>query len=195
MLIQGNSKPKYLKIIMFLFFSLIFLLLLKNPIYSLKVKEDNIVNSNVTSQMEVLKNITFKQFKEVVLKFSNGNASKDQFEKQLRELVDTYKIVVFSKKYCGYSQAIRQLFELYKFESEPLFFDLDTETQNSKVQDQLGVLTERQTVPNVLSGASLKSRGGFTDFKQMHDTQTLELNFKNWCGQLVQRKEESNTSD
>lgn len=84
-------------------------------------------------------------------------------------------MVVFSKLYCPYSKRLKQLLrDHYSITPEPTIVELDKHKHGAELQDYLKVVTQRNTVPNVLVGSkSHLSRGGSDDFLKLHNENTL----------------------
>lgn len=90
-------------------------------------------------------------------------------------------MTVFSKSYCPFSAALKQLL-LENYDITPTYnvVELDKHEHGKELQDYLYEVTKRRTVPNVLVGKSLISRGGSDDFKALHKEDKLVELLKVW---------------
>lgn len=98
---------------------------------------------------------------------------------QIRSLAP---MTVFSKSYCPYSKRLKKLLhDSYSITPEPTIVELDKHKHGQELQDYLGTLTGRSTVPNVLVGAgSVESRGGADDFVELHKAGKLAEMLNLW---------------
>lgn len=86
---------------------------------------------------------------------------------QIRSLAP---MTIFSKTYCPYSKKVKALLhDNYEITPEPTIVELDKHANGKELQDYVGEITGRSTVPNVLVGALSDSRGGADDFVKLHE--------------------------
>lgn len=90
-------------------------------------------------------------------------------------------MTIFSKSYCPFSQALKQLLK-ENYDITPMYtiVELDKHAHGKELQDFLYEVTKRRTVPNVLVGKSLISRGGSDDFKALHKEDKLVELLNTW---------------
>lgn len=90
-------------------------------------------------------------------------------------------MVIFSKTYCPYSKKLKQLLrDNYQITPEPTIVELDKHEHGQNLQEYLGETTGRRTVPNVLVGSSLESRGGCDDIVKLHEEGMLQNLLNEW---------------
>lgn len=113
--------------------------------------------------------------------------------KQYREIRALAPMTIFSKTYCPFSKALKQLLlDSYTILPPPTIVELDKSKNGKELQAYLAEITGRRTVPNVLVGASNpQSRGGADDFIDLHKKGELEAALNAWGGKelLVTKKE------
>ncbi len=99
------------------------------------------------------------------------------------KLMESAGMVVFSKSYCPYSKAAKQLlFEQYKITPEPKVIELDIHARGSEVQKELKARTGRSTVPNIIvSGTSI---GGADELGELAESGRLEQRIKSLNSKL-----------
>ncbi|KAL9657053.1 hypothetical protein ABK040_002679 [Willaertia magna] len=87
----------------------------------------------------------------------------------IKNLVNSSKVVIFSKTYCPYCSNAKKLFE--KLGTEYKAVELDTFDEGSDYQNILAQMTKQKTVPSIwVQGEFL---GGFSDVKALHDQNKL----------------------
>lgn len=102
-------------------------------------------------------------------------------ETELREIRAISPMVVFSKSYCPFSKNIKNLLhDHYQITPEPAIVELDKHKHGAELQAYLTEVSGRKTVPNVLVGSSLESRGGSDDFVKLHNEGKLLESLKEW---------------
>jgi glutaredoxin len=98
-------------------------------------------------------------------------------------------MTVFSKSTCPFSRRIKQLLkENYQITPEPQIVELDKHKHGRELQDYLKEVTGRGTVPNVIIGSSMESKGGFDDFAELHKNGELLDALKDWGKNLIDVK-------
>jgi glutaredoxin 3 len=98
---------------------------------------------------------------------STPNPSMDEIKK----LVDTNKVVIFSKTYCSYCSATKDLFKRMNVEGV-LVIELDRDPRGQEIQQELQRMTGQRTVPNVfVNGTHL---GGNSDVQSAAKTGKLQ---------------------
>lgn len=68
----------------------------------------------------------------------------------LSVLFESYPMIVFSKTYCPYSKNAKKVLEFYDIRPRPLIYELDVEEHGADLQAELGKVTGRKTVPNIV---------------------------------------------
>lgn len=96
-------------------------------------------------------------------------------------------MIVFSKSYCPFSTKLKKLLnENYSITPAPIIVELDKHRHGAELQNYLGVVTKRSTVPNVILGTeSLVSKGGADDFVKFHNDGTLAELLNTWGGKDI----------
>ncbi|KAG7192867.1 uncharacterized protein KQ657_001324 [Scheffersomyces spartinae] len=90
-------------------------------------------------------------------------------------------MVIFSKSYCPYSMKLKKLIaENYQITPEPMIVELDKHQFGAELQEYLGEISGRKTVPNVVIGKSVESKGGCDDFLELHNKGKLLDKLKIW---------------
>ncbi|CUM68368.1 uncharacterized protein PRCAT00006091001 [Priceomyces carsonii] len=103
--------------------------------------------------------------------------------KQIRALSP---MTIFSKTYCPYSKKVKALFnDNYQINPQPAIVELDMHEHSKELQDYLEEVTGRKTVPNILVGDSLESRGGCDDMVSLHAEGQLMALLNEWGGKLL----------
>ncbi|CAO3607979.1 unnamed protein product [Cunninghamella echinulata] len=93
-----------------------------------------------------------------------------EIEKLVEQLIKDNKIVVFSKTYCPYCTASKNLFKQLGEKAEVI--ELDTRPDGSAIQDYLNTKTGQRTVPNIfINGQHI---GGNSDLQTANSTGQLE---------------------
>lgn len=118
-------------------------------------------------------------------KIQEGKSEKTEEDfdvaKALLEIRAMSPMVIFSKTYCPYSKRLKQLLrDNYQITPEPTIVELDKHGYGQNLQEYLKETTGRGTVPNVLVGTSLQSRGGCDDIKKLHDEGKLLTLLVEW---------------
>lgn len=147
-------------------------------------KNDDKVDAAINNEISKLNNDESEQ------DTSSEKAQEDQSEKTeegfdaakaLLEIRAMSPMVIFSKTYCPYSKRLKQLLrDNYQITPEPTIMELDKHGYGQNLQEYLEETTGRGTVPNVLVGTSLESRGGFDDIKKLHDEGKLLTLLVEW---------------
>ncbi|GAV58351.1 Glutaredoxin domain-containing protein, partial [Cephalotus follicularis] len=83
---------------------------------------------------------------------------------KVKEIVNSYPVVVFSKTYCGYCKRVKQL--LTQLGANFKVIELDEEIDGSVIQEALGQWTGQRTIPSVFIGG--KHIGGCDSVLVMH---------------------------
>lgn len=102
-------------------------------------------------------------------------------EKEFNEILSFAPVVIFSKTYCPYLQRLKALLKNdYELIPEPIIVELDKHKHGKELQEYIGELSGRKTVPNLfVKGVS---RGGSDDIKALHDAGTLLDLLTTWGG-------------
>lgn len=101
--------------------------------------------------------------------------------KELIQIRSVSPMVIFSKTYCPYSKRLKNLLK-GNYEITPTYavVELDKHKNGKKLQEYLGQISGRNTVPNVLIGDSNTSKGGCDDFLNLHESGKLEAFLNEW---------------
>mmetsp|Transcript_8436 Transcript_8436/g.16798 ORF Transcript_8436/g.16798 Transcript_8436/m.16798 type:complete len:114 (+) Transcript_8436:616-957(+) len=79
----------------------------------------------------------------------------------LAQTIKAHPVLVFSKTYCPYCSGAKSL--LKAMQTAPHVVELDLDAKGQAIQDELQVLTQQRTVPNIFIGG--QHIGGFDDLK------------------------------
>lgn len=103
---------------------------------------------------------------------------------ELQSILSLSPVVMFSKTYCGYSKALKNLLAAeYEISPPPTIVELDKHKKGAQLQEYIGTKTGRQTVPNLfINGVS---RGGSDDMRKFHDEGKLLKLLTQWGGKSV----------
>ncbi|SCV00639.1 LAME_0G11078g1_1 [Lachancea meyersii CBS 8951] len=115
--------------------------------------------------------------------------------KEYQMILVSAPMIVFSKSGCPFSKRMKELLaQEFLFTPEYRVVELDKHEHMAALQSYIGVQTGRSTVPNVVING--KSRGGFDDFKALHDEGKLLKSLKDWAGKefTVTKKEKPSNS-
>lgn len=104
--------------------------------------------------------------------------------KELQTILSMAPVVMFSKTYCGYSKALKNLLSLeYEITPSPTIVELDIHKNGRELQDYIAEVSGRKTVPNLFVNGV--SRGGSDDMKALHSADELLGSLKTWGGKGV----------
>ncbi|TID27594.1 hypothetical protein E6O75_ATG00361 [Venturia nashicola] len=104
---------------------------------------------------------------------------------ELNSILKRSPIIIFSKSYCPYSKKAKHiLLDLYKISPPPYVVELDEHELGQQLQAQLGQMTGRRTVPNILING--KSIGGGDDVQELHDSRKLVDKVKSMGGKRME---------
>ncbi|TFK70592.1 thioredoxin-like protein [Pluteus cervinus] len=81
-------------------------------------------------------------------------------------------IVVFSKTYCPYSRAAKELLESYQLQPPPRVIEVDLRDDSAIIKALLTRLTTQSTFPNTFIKG--KSIGGSSDLRTLHESKKLK---------------------
>ncbi|KAF2129383.1 glutaredoxin domain-containing protein [Dothidotthia symphoricarpi CBS 119687] len=111
-----------------------------------------------------------------------------EVEMELNAILRKSPTIVFSKSYCPYSKMAKHiLLDKYTIVPEPYVVELDLHPLGPKLQEFLGHMTGRRTVPNVLLMG--KSIGGGDDMQELDETDALVEKFKTMGGTRITKVE------
>ncbi|KAK9421638.1 putative Glutaredoxin domain-containing protein [Seiridium unicorne] len=111
-----------------------------------------------------------------------------EIEVTLNEILKRSPTIIFSKSYCPYSKKAKKLLlEKYSIEPPPFVVELDEHPLGKQLQDKLGEMTGRRTVPNIMING--KSIGGSDDIAELDSRGTLIDKVKSMGGKRVSMKE------
>lgn len=147
-------------------------------------KNDDKVDAAINNEISKLNNDGSEQDTSSE-KTQEGKSEKTEEDfdvaKALLEIRAMSPMVIFSKTYCPYSKRLKQLLrDNYQITPEPTIVELDKHGYGQNLQEYLEETTGRGTVPNVLVGTSLESRGGCDDMKKLHDEGKLLTLLVEW---------------
>ncbi|PSS03672.1 glutaredoxin domain-containing protein [Coniella lustricola] len=97
---------------------------------------------------------------------SQETEQEHQVELTINEVLKKSPVIIFSKTYCPYSKKAKDLLlHTYDVTPEPFVVELDVHPLGQQIQDKLGKMTGRTTVPNIMiNGVSI---GGADDIIAM----------------------------
>lgn len=116
------------------------------------------------------------------------NVSTIDIEKEYAEILNLGPIIMFSKTYCPYSRKLKNLLsDHFEFDPPIIFIELDRHQKGAELQEYIGRVTGRTTVPNLMING--ESRGGFDDINRLFNSETLYDSLVKWCdNKLTVRK-------
>ncbi|KAI6363836.1 hypothetical protein MCOR25_005773 [Pyricularia grisea] len=101
-----------------------------------------------------------------------GTSEDEEVKAELDMILRKSPVVIFSKSYCPYSKRAKGiLLEKYRIEPAPYVVELDQHPLGPQIQQKLGDMTKRKTVPNILVNG--KSIGGGDEITELDATQKL----------------------
>ncbi|KAK6200023.1 thioredoxin-like protein [Scheffersomyces amazonensis] len=107
----------------------------------------------------------------------------------LLEIRSLSPMTIFSKTYCPFSKRIKSLLaDNYEISPKYTVVELDKHEHGKELQAYLAEVTGRNTVPNVLVGASHESRGGADDFVKLHKDGLLASSIETWGNSKISVK-------
>lgn len=117
-------------------------------------------------------------------KDDSGDVDTSDFDpaKAFLEIRALGPLIIFSKTYCPFLKSIKKLLkENYSITPEPVYVELDKHKHGQELQEYVGRVTERSTVPNVIIGTSSTiSKGGADDFLTLHREGKLAEKLNLW---------------
>lgn len=117
-----------------------------------------------------------------------STAEGDAFdpEKEYKLILKQAPIMIFSKSYCPHSKFVKDLLQIkYQISPAPFVVELDLHPHGRELQDYIGEVTGRKTVPNVhVNGVS---RGGGDEFRALEAENTIETKLKEWGNVSVKK--------
>ncbi|CUM51460.1 unnamed protein product [Debaryomyces tyrocola] len=146
-------------------------------------KNDDKVDAAINNEISKLNNDDSEQDTSSEKTQEGKSVKTEDFDvaKALLEIRAMSPMVIFSKTYCPYSKRLKQLLrDNYQITPEPTIVELDKHGYGQNLQEYLEETTGRGTVPNVLVGTSLESRGGCDDMKKLHDEGKLLTLLVEW---------------
>ncbi|XP_076640744.1 uncharacterized protein LOC143352297 isoform X1 [Halictus rubicundus] len=100
---------------------------------------------------------------------STREADMTVTQEQVKQIIASDKVVIFSKSRCPYCKMAKQVFDSLKEKYTAI--ELDEREDGDDIQDILGEMTSARTVPRVfVKGICL---GGGTDVKKLYDNGEL----------------------
>ncbi|KAI1098888.1 glutaredoxin [Jackrogersella minutella] len=111
-----------------------------------------------------------------------------ELEVTLNNILKKSPVVIFSKTFCPYSKRAKGiLLEKYSIDPAPYIVELDEHPSGKQLQARLGVMTGRNTVPNIMING--KSAGGSDEIAELDSRKTLIDKFKSMGGKRLAMKE------
>jgi len=105
-------------------------------------------------------------------------------ENELNFILKRSPIIIFSKSYCPFSKKAKDiLLGKYSISPPPFVVELDEHSLGAALQAQLGKVTSRKTVPNILVNG--KSIGGGDDIEELHQSGKLIQRIQDLGGKRV----------
>ncbi|KAH8316247.1 hypothetical protein KR067_002908 [Drosophila pandora] len=92
----------------------------------------------------------------------------------VRDMIQTNKVVIFSKSYCPYCSMAKEQFR--KLEVKAFVVELDHRDDGNEIQAVLGEMTGARTVPRCFIDG--KFVGGGTDVKRLYEQGILHKYFQ-----------------
>lgn len=104
---------------------------------------------------------------------SKGRPKGEAFDAadSLSILFESYPMIVFSKTYCPYSKNAKKILDFYDIRPRPLIYELDVEEHGAELQAELGKVTSRSTVPNIIVNS--QSIGGCDELAALDSSDEL----------------------
>lgn len=100
-------------------------------------------------------------------------------EREYSAILSESPIVIFSKSYCPHSKAVKEiLFNEYQITPQPWVVELDMHPHGRELQQYIGDVTGRHTVPNV--HVNKVSRGGGDEFRALNNGGNLAETMHQW---------------
>ncbi|GJJ06367.1 hypothetical protein Clacol_000558 [Clathrus columnatus] len=93
-------------------------------------------------------------------------------KKEIKEALRETPVIVFSKTYCPYSRAVKDLLKSYDLSPPPKIIEVDIRDDGDVLKRLLYRLTNHNTFPNVIIGG--KSVGGSDDVRRLHEKGDLK---------------------
>lgn len=96
---------------------------------------------------------------------------------QCNPYTDIATVIIFSKSYCPYSKRAKGvLLEKYNITPEPHVVELDLHPLGKQIQERLGKMTGRTTVPNIMING--KSIGGSDEIGELDKDDELVVKIR-----------------
>ncbi|KAH3900939.1 related to Monothiol glutaredoxin-7 [Saccharomycodes ludwigii] len=121
--------------------------------------------------------------------YTPGSTTETSYDAntEYNQLILKYPVIIFSKSYCPYSKSLKELLVgkgEYIFDPKPQIIELDLVEHGSELQEVVGKLTGRTTVPNLIINGI--SRGGNDEIQLLEKEGGLFDKLKEWGGVEVQ---------
>ncbi|AOA62861.1 Monothiol glutaredoxin-6 [Komagataella phaffii CBS 7435] len=105
--------------------------------------------------------------------------------KEFAEIISMSPMVIFSKRGCPFSKKLKAMLQNnYEITPAPTIVELDLHTHGPELQQYIGEITGRSTVPNLLVNGI--SRGGCSEMQELHDANKLLSSLTQWAGKKLQ---------
>ena len=80
-----------------------------------------------------------------------SSSAKTNIKEEIEEEINSHKVMMYSKSYCGYCNTAKAIFKKYKTVDVEIK-ELDISKNGYEIQDVLEELTNQRTVPNIFIG-------------------------------------------
>jgi glutaredoxin len=153
---------------------------------AIKSNEDKIKQKLAESQDAAIKGKTNQELKKQQGVKDDPQSVDVAFdvEKEFQSIMGLSPIVMFSKTYCGFSKALRNLLTSeYEISPPPTIVELDKHKKGAELQEYIASKTGRKTVPNLFVNGV--SRGGSDEMRKLHDEGKLLSSLNQWGGKNV----------
>lgn len=115
-------------------------------------------------------------------------SEEKEAKEELGAILRKSPVIIFSKSYCPYSKRAKGiLLEKYSIQPAPYVVELDQHPLGPLIQQKVGEMTGRKTVPNILVNG--KSIGGGDEITQLDSTSKLITTIKFYGDKRVAMKE------
>lgn len=116
---------------------------------------------------------------------STADGSAFSVAKEYLAIMAMLPVVIFLKLYCGFLKRLKGLLsQLYAITPQPAIVELDLHKHGKELQQYIGEMLGRYTVPNLFVAGVL--HGGCDDIVALHEAGTLVDQLLEWGGKHIQ---------
>lgn len=116
---------------------------------------------------------------------STADGSAFSVAKEYLAIMAMLPVVIFLKLYCGFLKRLKGLLsQLYAITPQPAIVELDLHKHGKELQQYIGEMLGRYTVPNLFVAGVL--HGGCDDIVALHEAGTLVELLLEWGGKHIQ---------